>query len=121
MGKTAGRLEQAILELIESYAEVENNAEEKHGEDEDSYAHAMIEAIETSLESAIDESDVSTGQFAAILANLSEALEQLDPSAFESDEDEDDEKDDKINPSEMEDIDDDDLELDYEEEDDDED
>lgn len=116
MGKSSGRLEQAIIDMIEAYAELEANAEEKFGDDEDSYAHAMIEFLETSLESAIDEGDISTAQFAAMLANLSEALEQLDPSAFESDEE--DEEDSDIDPSEMEDLDED-LEFDYEEEDED--
>lgn len=118
MGKSAGRLEQAILELIEAYAALENSAEEKYGEDEDSYAHAMVEALETSLESAMDEGDASTAQFAAILANLSEALEQLDPSAFEGDEDE---EEDEVSPSELDDIDDEDLELEYDESDEDDD
>ena len=119
MGKKSGRLEQAIVDLIEAYAELEAGAEEKYSDDEESYASTMIEGLETSIESAIDEGDISTGQFAAMLANLSEALEQLDPSAFESDEEEDDDTD--VDPSEMEDIDDEDLELDYEEEDEDED
>jgi hypothetical protein len=119
MGKSSGRLEQAIIDLIESYAALESSAEEKHGDDEDSYAHAMIESIETSLESAIDEGDISTGQFAAMLANLSEALEQLDPSAFEGEDDEE-EDDDDVSPSDVDDLDED-LELDYEEEDEDED
>ena len=117
MGKTTGRLQQALIDLIESYAELESKAEEQFVDDEESYAHAMVENLETSLESAIDEGDISTGQFAALLANLSEALEQLDPSAFESDEDEDED----VDPSDLEDLDDEDLELEYEEEDEDED
>jgi hypothetical protein len=86
MANAYNRLDQAILDLIEAYSALESEVEEKCAGDEDSYAHAIIEALETSLESSIDESDIATNQFAAILSNLTEALEQLDPSAFEDDE-----------------------------------
>jgi hypothetical protein len=85
MSNVYNRLEQAILAVIESYTALEAVVESKYGDDEDSYSNAIIEALEASIESAIDDGDIGTNQFATILSNLNEALEQLDPSAFEDD------------------------------------
>lgn len=88
MANTYTKLDQALKDLIEAYNELEEEVGEKYEDDEDAYAHAIIEALETSVESAIEEHDSSTTQFATILSNLTEALEQLDPSAFDEDESE---------------------------------
>ena len=83
MSNSYAKLDQALKDLLEAYTELEEENESKFGDDEDSYSHAMIEALETSIESALEEHDVSTTVFAAVLSNLTEALEQLDPSAFD--------------------------------------
>ena len=85
MAKSASNLEQALIELIDGYIELESTANKAYGDDEDSFSNSVIEGLETSLDSAIEESNISTAQFATLLANLSEALEQIDPSAFEED------------------------------------
>lgn len=118
------KLDDALKDLVEAYIELEDQITEKVGDDEDAFTHAIIEALETSIESAIEEHDFSTTGFAAILSNLTEGLEQLDPVAFDDDEEEDeDESDDDEDydmSEEYEDIDEDEeLELDEEDEDED--
>ena len=77
------KLDQALKDLVESYSTLVSELENKHGEeDEEALSAAIIEAIETSIEGAIDEQDSSTSEFAELVSALSEALEQLDPSAF---------------------------------------
>jgi len=85
MANLHDRLDQALVELIEVYSLLESDVEDKFPDDQESYANAIIEGLEAAIESSIDEGDISTNQFAAILSNLTEALEQLDPSAFEDD------------------------------------
>ena len=89
------KLDQALKDLVESYASLVSELENKHGEeDEEALSAAIIEAIETSIEGAIDEQDSSTSEFAELISALSEALEQLDPAAFNEtteEEEEDDE------------------------------
>ncbi len=113
-------LDQALKDLIESYTELEEETEQTHGDDEDSYSQAIIEALETSVETAIEEHDVSTTTFATILSHLTEALEQLDPSAFEDEESHDAyDMNDVADADDVEDIDDidDDIDADLDEED----
>lgn len=108
------RLDQAMKDFIEAYLEIQDELESAHGDDEDSVAHGLTESLETSLESAIEEHDVSTTAVASLLSNMTDALEQLDPSAFEDDEEEEE-------TYEVEEIDDDDIDdIDLEDEDDDE-
>lgn len=109
---TISKLDQALRDLIEAYAELEQELEEKCGEDEEAFGAAVIEALETSIESAIEDQESSSGFVAAVLSSLSEALEQIDPSAFEGEEGEEDEEEEY----EMEDDDD----ADYDEDDEDE-
>ena len=85
------KLDQALSDLIEAYVALESELDEKHGDDEDSFATALVEVLETSIEAAIENQDVSTTVFASMLSTFTEALEQLDPSAFEN-EGEDDEE-----------------------------
>ncbi|HMO17166.1 MAG TPA: hypothetical protein PKA63_03600 [Oligoflexia bacterium] len=116
------KLDEALQDLIEAYTELEDAVSEKAGDDEDAFSHAIIEALETSIESAIEEHDFSTSGFAAVLSNLTEALEQLDPVAFDDDSEEDEEEY-EVEDEDYE-IDEDDLdegELDDEEEDEDDD
>jgi hypothetical protein len=119
-------LDQALKDLIESYAELDEETEEKFGDDEESYSHAVIEVLETSIESALEEHDISTTLFANILSNLTEALEQLDPAAFEDEEgaseysiDDVDDSDDVEDIEDIDDLDEDELEIEDDDEDED--
>lgn len=94
MADSFTKLDQALKDLIEAYSALEEEFDEKYGEDEDAFSSAMIEALETSIENAIDEQDSSTSVFATVLSSLSEALEQLDPAAFEESEEEEEEDED---------------------------
>jgi len=105
------KLDEALQDLVEAYTELEDAISTKVGDDEDAFSHAIIEALETSIESAIEEHDFSTSGFAAILTNLTEALDQLDPVAFDDDEEEDDEDEEY----EIDSIDEDDEEIDIDE------
>jgi hypothetical protein len=111
------KLDEAIQNLIEAYTELEEEISEKVGDDEDAFSHSIIEALETSIESAIEETDFSTAGFAAVLSNLTESLEELDPAAFEEEGEEGEEDDEEY---EMEDIDDDEEYEDEDEEEEDE-
>ena len=118
MAKSYGKLDQALKDLVEAYLEIEEELTEKHGEDEEALAHAFIEALETSVESAMEEHDCSSGSFASMLSNLSEALEQIDSAAFEGSS-EDDEYELADEDYEMDDSDIDDADLDEDEDSDD--
>ena len=83
MAKTHSKLDQALNDLIEAYSELEEELGTKHAEDEEALSHAMIEALETSIEGALEEHDYSSSNFASVLSMLTEALEQVDPAAFE--------------------------------------
>jgi len=83
MADSFAKLDQALKDLIEAYTQLEEEYEEKFSDDDEAFSSAMIEALETSIENAIDEQDSSTSLFANMLSSLSEALEQLDPAAFE--------------------------------------
>ena len=91
MSEAAERLHKALSNLIESYTEIESELEEKFTDDEDSFSHAIIETLEGGIEAATEERGISTQALAAVFSNLNEALEQLDPSAFdEADSDDED-------------------------------
>ena len=83
MADSYAKLDQAIKDLVEAYAELEEDATEKHGEDEEAFGAAIVEALETSIEGAMEEYDISSGAFASLLSVMTEALEQIDPAAFE--------------------------------------
>lgn len=126
MAKSYTKLEQALKDLIESYAEVELELEEKHSDDEEALGNELLEVLEGSIETALEEHDFSAGSFANLLSVLSEGLEQIDPAAFE-DEGEEDEEDEEYEMSDVDyddleegDLDEDDMEE-YDEEDEDED
>lgn len=109
------KLSQAIIDLIEAYSVLEDELEEKHPDDEDAYALSLVNAVETAIEAGIEEHGSNTSSFANLVSVMTEALEQLDPSAFDEDEEIEEEY-------EMQDIDydeDDDLDLDEDEEEDD--
>ena len=112
MANSYQKLDQALKDLVESYAEIETELEEKHGDDEEALSHALIEALETSIEGALEEHDYSSANFAGVLSLLTEALEQLDPAAFEDSSEDDEEYDMAEVEYDLEDADIDDADLD---------
>ena len=88
MPNSYAKLDQALSDLIEAFSELEVELDEKCGEDEESYNSALIETVEAAIENALDEQDSSTGVVASILSSLTEALEEIDPSAFDDIEEE---------------------------------
>lgn len=116
MANSFTKLHQALRDLIEAYTELEEELDEKCSDDDEAFSNEMIEALETSIESAIEEQDSSTALFATMLASLSEALKQVDPSAFE-DEGEEEEEDEEEGDYDIDDdvdydLDDDELDMD---------
>jgi len=83
MANSYAKLDSALKDLVEAFSEVEEELSAKHGEDEEALSHAVIEALETAVEGALEEHDYSSSSFAGLLSLLTEALEQLDPAAFE--------------------------------------
>ncbi|MBL7662977.1 hypothetical protein JNK13_09525 [bacterium] len=118
MSSAYTKLDQALADLIEAYVGLESDMETKFSDDADAFQSAMTETLETAIETALEEQDASTSTFATMLSLLSEALETLDPSAFDeeteeaADEDEDYDDDEDIDIDEDEE----DLELDEDEE-----
>jgi len=120
MADSFSKLDQALKDLVEAYSNLVSELESKHGEeDEEALGTAILEALETSIESAIDEQDSSTTEFAEMISALSEALEQLDPSAFDEQSEEEEEEEYEEDDSEYDDIDEDEVDEDEDEEDDD--
>lgn len=122
MANSYTKLDQALKDLVEAFSGVEEELTEKHGEDEEALAHAVLEAVETSVEGALEEHDYSSSSFASLLSVLTEALEQLDPAAFEEEGAEYDmsEVEYDIDDSDIDDADLDDVDLDEDDEDEDE-
>lgn len=87
MSNSLERLEQALKDLIEAYSDVEEEIDDKFGDDEEKFSIAMIESMEGAIENAVEEQGYSTSAFAALVGTLSEGLESLDPSAFEEEDD----------------------------------
>lgn len=110
MPKSFSKLDEALKDLIEAYIEVEETLEEKHKDDDEALSRSLLEAVETSIESAMEEHDYSSSAFANILSVLTESLEQLDPSAFEDNDDEEYEDADEDLELDEDDLDDEDLE-----------
>ena len=53
MAKSFSKLDQALKDLIEAYGQIEEEYSDKFAEDEESYSAAIMEVLETSIESAI--------------------------------------------------------------------
>lgn len=105
---TNEKLSQAFMDLIDAYTLLEDELEEKYPDDEDAYAQSLVEGLESSIEAAIEEHGFNTNSFATIISVVTEALEQLDPSAFDED-------DEMSSEYEMQDVDYDDDEIDLDE------
>ena len=123
MARTNSKLDQALADLVEAFVELEQEMDEKFGDDEEGFQTAIVEALETSIETAIEEQDSTTSSFASLVSCMSEALEHIDPSAFqaEDEEEEDEESEYDVDDSDLDYDEDDDLEGDDDEEDEDDD
>ena len=87
MSNAAEKIDIALKELLEAFSELEQDLDEKHGDDEDAYQSLLAETFESSIETAVEESGTSTTLVATLVSSLSEGLEALDPSVFEDDSD----------------------------------
>ena len=118
MAKTLAKLDQALQDLFTAYNEIELELNEKFT-DEEEVANGLIEILETSIDSAMDDTDTTSNVVAMILSNMSDALEQIDPAAFEGGEDEEEDEDEE--EYEIDDVDDLEEDEEFEEEDEDDD
>lgn len=116
MSATTSKFDQALKELVDTFASVHTELVDKYEDDEDGYQHALLETVENAIEGALEDSDVDASFLAGFLTTCSEALENLDPEAFnESEEGEDDYSMDDVDYDEDEDLDDEDLDDDSDE------
>ncbi|MDR2337122.1 MAG: hypothetical protein LBE20_00525 [Deltaproteobacteria bacterium] len=94
--KDNAKLEQAFSEIIQAFIALEEQLEKKYSDDDEAYSSAMVETIESVLDSILEEGDITTTNIAQMLAVFTEALEEIDPNAFEdlvNDDDDDDDYD----------------------------
>jgi len=89
MANSTSKLDQALQDLIEAYAALEEEIDERCGEDEEAFATSLIEALEASIDTAVEACDVDTHMVANMISALSEAMESLDPDAFDGEESDD--------------------------------
>lgn len=133
--KTDAKLLEALTLLMEAYSELQKSVESDFGttdlEDIDENHDLQVEIdaaivteLRTTIETVIDTEDFAPEEIASALSSMSEALEEIDPNVFASDEDDDVEEYDEVDDDldELDDLDDiDDLDdLDEYDEDDDE-
>ena len=92
--KNDTKLEQAFSELIQAFVALEEQMEKKHSDDDDAYSSAIIESVESAIDTALEEQEINTSNIAQMLAVFTEVLEEVDPAAFEDlGEDEDNDED----------------------------
>ncbi len=124
MGKRAAeKIADSLAMLLEGYNELKENLKEELSvvsEDEDEEIEdqdvdaAMVTEVKAAIETALESEDYSPELLGSAIAVMTEALEEIDPTVFESSEDED-EKEEETDEYDDED----DEDIDYEEDDDD--
>ena len=87
MASSVSKLDQAMKDLLDAYISLEDQVDANHSEDDDAFSSAILEALEIAIESALDKMEVPSQTMAALVSAMSEALEQLDPSAFDDEDD----------------------------------
>ena len=87
MTSSVAKLDQALTDLLEAFQGVEDEMDDRAGGDRKETKQSVIEALEGSIENSLDETSSSTENFAWLITALTEALQQLDPSAIESNQD----------------------------------
>lgn len=135
-----GKIIESLTMLMEAYTQLQKSIRNDFGAGEPDNdlddTHdlqveidaAIVTELRTSIETVIDTEDFAPEEIASALSSLSEALEEIDPDVFASDEEEDDEEeyddedleeiDDLDDLDDLDDYDDEDYEDDDEEEDD---
>lgn len=89
MASSFDKFHNAVRDLLESYAKLEQDLEAEAEGDEEVLAASIAENAETAIESAMDDLDVEGSQVGELLSALSDALEAVDPAAFEGYEEDD--------------------------------
>ena len=122
MGKRAAeKIADSLALLLEGYNELKENLKEELSvvsEDEDEEIEdqdvdaAMVTEVKAAIETALESEDYSPELLGSAIAVMTEALEEIDPSVFESSEEDDEKETDEYDDEDDEDI-------DYEEDDDD--
>lgn len=98
------KLLETISQLVEAYSELRESAEadfeEERDEDEEvdpvelesGVEAALVSEMRVAIESVLDSEDFSPDEFAMLLGAMSDALEEIDPDVFETDEEEEEEE-----------------------------
>ncbi|MBN8549170.1 MAG: hypothetical protein J0M12_07655 [Deltaproteobacteria bacterium] len=125
--KAAEKIIDALTQLMEGYAELQESLEHDYGvdpeaSDEDNEANAELDTallteVRAAVESIIENEDYTAEEVGAVISALTDALQEIDPDIFTEETEEEDEDDDDLD----DDDDDDDLDdLDEDDDDDDE-
>lgn len=119
--KGAGKIIEALTQLMEGYVELQQAVERDFGgrdSDDDSELSsevdtAIVTEIRAAVESVMEDEDYSAEEMASVISMLTDALEEIDPDVFDQDDEDEAEEE-----EEDEDEDEDDEDLDLDEEDD---
>ena len=112
--KGAGKIIEALTQLMEGYVELQQSVERdfggregaEEGELSSEVDSAIVTEVRAAVESVMEDEDYSAEEMASVISMLTDALEEIDPDVFnQEEEDEEEEEDD-------EDEDDDDTDLD---------
>ena len=88
MANSVGNFDSALKDLIVAFASLDEDLSSKFGGDRSEYTSALTETLETSLESAVDDSGLETSVIARMVNAFFKAIESLDPEAFDEIEEE---------------------------------
>ena len=83
MADEIAKLEAQLKDFAEVYKSVRAKLCVQHGDDDDAVDSAMVEILTSAMESVIDELEFDTADLATFAGCLMEAVEVLDPSAFD--------------------------------------
>lgn len=118
--KAADKVIDALNQLIEGYYELQQLVADDLGvggevsEDDQLEVEAEVQAaltteIRAAVETVLEDEEITVEDIAMVISNLTEAIEEIDPDVFASEEEEEEDDDDDIDDI---DLDDDDLDLD---------
>lgn len=124
--KATEKIIDALTQLLEGYADLQEVVEEDFGTKASSESDeegevlskemdaALVIEMRAALETVMEAEDISSEELASVISILSDALEEIDPDAFaeEEEEDDDDEEDEDLDDDDDIDFDDDDLDED---------
>ena len=93
MAKTNEKLVTPLKKLFNEYMALEGIMDK---DDDSEHAHdEIVGSLEAAIEAAIEAEEIDTQVVARMLSFMTEALESLDPEAFEADEEDDDDYEDE--------------------------